>query len=329
MKIVCRLFIIIILPIIFGSNKPDSIERVMVKDKAVDSNFMSESKAYKLLYENQVKSNDAVLKTIFYALGGLGTAILLVFGSNWWFNDKKVKDIINENQTKIENIKKNILAELQEKINNISLEKISEINKLQVKLKDEITAYISEFGLKYNEFIEKTRDEIKDDKNTLQNSYQDLLKSYNDNLNQQIITIKESFDEKTKLLTNQIEENYKKSTEKFTNEYNNIKREILLHNADIAYLAGSNYVAFKSYLDLALFDSELNQHWRFKYTSDDILKCLKKIDNIYSDYGLIELNSLIEIYKEKYSERIAEIEENLKNKNIKKLMKERTDGNTL
>jgi hypothetical protein len=106
-------FIITILILtVFCANSQDSSTN---KNQNIDTVF-NEGKAYKMLYENQVKSNDGILKTIFYALGGLGTAVLFVFASNWWFNEKKVKDVIKDIDTKLIDIKKEILAEVAEKV---------------------------------------------------------------------------------------------------------------------------------------------------------------------------------------------------------------------
>lgn len=313
------IFSALILTNTYGS--VDSIKRDEPLIYYVDSTSMSESKAYKMLYENQVKSNDAVLKTIFYALGGLGTAILLVFGSNWWFNDKKVKDVIRDNEAKIGEIKNSLFSELSEKFNIFYKEKTSEMNIIQVKLQDDITKSISEIGLRFSELQEKIRNENKEDSQILQNNYHDLLKSYNDNLIQQINGSKDAFEEKIKLLSKQIEEYDNKLNDRLSQEYNNIKREILLHNADIAYLQESYYNAFKYYLDLAIFDYELHDYWRFEYTFQNIMKCFSEFDYIYTDYGLAELNKLIHLYGGKYPASINILKDNLKNKNEIRLMK--------
>ncbi|HLG34197.1 MAG TPA: hypothetical protein VI757_04895, partial [Bacteroidia bacterium] len=143
-------------------------------------------------YDNQAKYNDAILKTIYYALGGLGTAVLLVFASNWWFNDKKVRDIINEIDTKIKGVKKDTLAELTEKINSFSSEKTSEINQMLIKLQEEVTTTITASTLKFTEFTEKIRAEIKEDNKVLSENYQKQLETFNENYRQQISLLSET-----------------------------------------------------------------------------------------------------------------------------------------
>lgn len=113
---------------------------------------LTETEAYKMLYDNQVKANDSILNTIYYALGGLGSAVLLVFASNWWFNDKKVMDIIADIDTKIKEVKKETILELTEKI----------------------------------------REEIKEDNKDLLNNYQKQLETFNENYRQQIATLNET-----------------------------------------------------------------------------------------------------------------------------------------
>ena len=155
-------------------------------------NVFSEASAYKMLYENQLKSNDAILKTIYYALGGLGTAVLLVFGSNWWFNDKKVRDVIKDIDAKIIDVKKEVLTELIENNNKLSIEKTAAINQAQSKLQEEVTAHISSITLKFTDFTEKIRAEIKEDNKTLSENYQKQLESFNEIYRQQFTLLSES-----------------------------------------------------------------------------------------------------------------------------------------
>src|SRR6478735_821713 len=150
------------------------------------TSISDEEKLYKLLYENQIKSNDATLQTIFYALGGLGTAVLLVFGSNWWFNDKKVRDVINEIDNKIIGVKKEAFSEVTEKINTLSTGMKSELNHVQNKLQEEVTANIVNTTLKFTDFTDKIRAEIKDDNKTLTENHQKQIDVFNENSRQQI-----------------------------------------------------------------------------------------------------------------------------------------------
>lgn len=310
-------FILILLffPLVFTYSKQDSSQIVK---SCLNDNVLSEAQAYKMLYENQVKSNDAILKTIYYALGGLGTAILLVFASNWWFNDKKVKDVLNDSNIKILAIKKDTLAELTKQINTLSDEKNDDLNKTKNKLQEIITKALTDITEKFNEFAEKTRIEIKDDNKALVNNYQDLLKSYNENLSQQILSLKESYEEKIALLANQIVENEKSAKERLEKVSEGLKREILRHKAEINFLNGYFNSALKAYTDFAVFEFEIGYDWSFKYNSNDIIKCLEKVTKIYED-EFEALNSLVKFSKDKYPEITERIRSYYKDKPIEKL----------
>jgi len=184
------------LPFLFAFKEPDALKKKTIHNTNIQSNdsiVFNEATAYKMLYDNQVKSNDSILKTIFYALGGLGGAVILVFASNWWFNDKKVRDVINEIDIKIDAktgaIKTELISELTDNFNKFSVEKTAEISKIQNKLQEEVTNSITVLTLKINEFTEKIRAEIKEDNNVLLSNYQKQLESFNENYKQQIASL--------------------------------------------------------------------------------------------------------------------------------------------
>lgn len=296
-----KLFIIFLLffPILFTYSKQDSSK--IVKSINYDDDGFSEAKAYKMLYENQVKSNDAVLKTIYYALGGLGTAILLVFASNWWFNDKKVKDVLNDSNVKILAIKKDTITELTEKINTLVNEKSDDLINTKNQLQEKVTLSLSNITDRFNDFTEKIRAEIKEENKSLVNNYQDLLKSYNDNLSQQISTLKESYDDKILILTNLISSNEKTFDLRLDVISKEIKRDVLKHKADLAFIKGHFNSALKAYTDYAINEFKIGYDWSFKYNLSDIINCLEKLAKIYDD-EFEALNSLVEISKEHYPE---------------------------
>lgn len=153
---------------------------------------LSEAKAYKMLYDNEVRSSDSILNTIYYALGGLGTAVLLVLASNWWFNEKKVRDVINDIDKKIVEVKIGILSDLTEKINVLTNEKSTRIDNMQQRLQEEVTASITSITLKHTEFTEKIRAEIKEDNSVLVKNYQKQLETFNDNYRQQLLSLTDS-----------------------------------------------------------------------------------------------------------------------------------------
>jgi len=217
-----KLFILLLL-VTNISIKADSL---MEKKSDVDvksiTTELSEGQAYKMLYDNQLKFNDAILKTIYYALGGLATAILAVFASNWWFNEKKVKDVAKGIDLQIADAKKTALSEVIDKLNSFSLEKTSEISQRQTKLQEEVTSSITGLTLKFNDLSEKLRIEIREDNKVLLGNYQKQLDSFNENYRQQISTLNENINNQV----NSLKDVIKSSKEQSDNEVNEIKKII-------------------------------------------------------------------------------------------------------
>jgi hypothetical protein len=264
------LFILLLLPILFAFKNQDSTDKAkqIINVQTTDTTGLSEAKAYRMLYDNQVKSNDAILKTIIYALSGLGGAALLVFASNWWFNDKKVKDIIKEIDTKIIEVKKDTLAILTEKNNVLSNEKTAEINKIQIKLQEEVNSAISNMALRFNEFNEKIRYEIKIDNKELVQQFQKQLETYNENYRQQIFALNETISAVGSNLKEQIETE-KKNT---SIELNSIKKTVY-RNAyylwDTKGVHRNSFAVQLSELELVLDDPS--------WTEKSLMLCIKQI----------------------------------------------------
>ena len=192
MKKTFNLFIAFLFLIVLAIGKQDSSKFIPVVPQLNDTSKLSEEEAYKMLYENQLKSNDAILKTIFYALAGLGTAMIFVFASNWWFNEKKVNEITKGINSQINDLKNEALNELREKINLLSIEKTAEINHSQTKLQEEVTDAITTLTLRFTEFNDKIRAEIKEDNKALSENYQKQLDSFNENYRQQLASLNET-----------------------------------------------------------------------------------------------------------------------------------------
>ncbi|WP_310380313.1 hypothetical protein [Flavobacterium sp.] len=310
-----KALLLLILPLLF-SFKDNTVSESNIPEK--EKNELTEAKAYKMLYQNQVEANDDILKTIFYALGGLGTAVLLVFGSNWWFNDKKVKEAMSEIDSKIAGVKKDALSEFTEKISSLTSENISEMNQTQAKLQEDVTLSINSLTEKFTDFIDKTRTEIKEDSRVNISNYQDLIKSYNDNLTQQLSSLKESLEEKVKQLNSKIDLNEKNHNRKLSAESQRLKKELLSQNAQIAFLKGNFNIALKAFLDQSLFEFEIGYSSSFNYTSREIIKCLEKVTFIYDDEELA-LKTLVELSKNENAETTEKIVQLYKSKEVKNL----------
>jgi hypothetical protein len=228
MKNIGIIFTFLFLSISVGISNPTYASNTKLPSsiQPIDPNGLNEGKAYRLLYDNQVKSNDAILKTIFYALGGLATAIVLVFASNWWFNEKKVDDIRRGINAQINEAKNDALNEVEVRINVLTSEKSSQINELQIKLQGEITASISKIMARFNEFHEQIRAEIREDNKTLLNNYQSQLETFNENYRQQIATLIENIKNQIENIKDKIVSTEDKLKNVISSKTNELERKV-------------------------------------------------------------------------------------------------------
>lgn len=220
---------------------------------------------FKLLYENQVKANDAVLQTIFYALGGLGAAMIFVFASNWWFNEKKVEEI-----------KKGINSQIS-----------SEISKKQSDLQKEINTGTTNLTLKFNEFKDKIGSEIKDDNKTLLENYQTQLKSFSENINIQLSTLRTSIDERIDFLQKNQDtniQNTKSSIDRLKHKIEisskRLQKDALNNEASLWLIKGVPLNAFRCFIAEGVCSIEINYEWNLKYVFIELEKALKDIQTV-------------------------------------------------
>jgi hypothetical protein len=254
---------------------------------------------YKLLYDNQVKSNDAILKTIFYALGGLGSAMLFVFASNWWFNEKKVE-------------------RMKQDINNqIS----SEIEKLSSDLKKDASKNIENLNARFSDFNEKTRLELREDNKILTDNYQNQLKAFSENINLQVSIIKTSIDEKIDYTQREVNDNKDKTKnsidllkQKINRENKRLKMNLLQTESSLWLIKEVPLNALRCSIEEGIISVEINYSWNLKYVFEDITEILEKIESVRasdieafekfisivpSDMYVGEKANLVEIFKKK------------------------------
>jgi hypothetical protein len=259
---------------------------------------------YKMLYENQVKANDAVLKTIFYALGGLGSAMLFVFASNWWFNEKKVSEIKNGISSQISN----------------------EINEIETKLNNEINTSITNLNSQFTDFTEKHRIETKEDNKNISENYQTQLKSFTENINIQNSTMKTSIDERFENIQKRIEinsDNTKNLIAKVKRENDiarkQLKLDVLNSEGSLWMIKGVYLNAYRRYLDEGILSIEIGWDFNLKYVFKNLFEVSSKISYI-TDAELEYSKKLIKLIKEdEYIEEKAKLEEILKNIKIENL----------
>lgn len=166
----------------------------------VDSNRITEAQAYKMLYENQMRADDAIRETVIYALEALGLAVALIIGSNIWFNIREVRSIKKGIDSKIEKGNAAALSAVKDQINSLSKEKTKEINEMKTKLQEEVTANITSLTGKYSEFTGKIREDIKKDNIQLSTILDERIKSYSDNLLSQIKTLETLANERSETM---------------------------------------------------------------------------------------------------------------------------------
>lgn len=328
MKTSIYVLLLLFLPILFAFKEQNALPKKLIQNTSIQTNdsiIFNEGKAYKMLYDNQVKSNDSILKTIFYALGGLGGAVILVFASNWWFNDKKVRDIINEIDTKIDAktgvIKTDVINELTDNFNKFSVEKTAEISKIQNKLQEEVTNNITALTLKINEFTEKIRAEIKEDNNVLVSNYQKQLETFNENYKQQITSLNQvitSGSENLKEIMNGkidtlniVISNEKKST---FSELNEIRQNISRNEYYLWDTKGVHRNAFYAEMDEieAMLNNTSKNYIDYKFYLNEIKSTLEKAEYIYKfdkERAIELLNKLPEINRPIVQEILKRLEQ--------------------
>lgn len=276
-----------------------------------DSVRFSEAVAYKMLYENQIASNGSILNTIFYALGGLAAAILFVFASNWWFNDKKVKELIREIDTKVQRIKDETYLELSEKISSTSVEKVEELNSFQNKIQTDINIAISNITGQFNSFSDSLLKQIKEDNKDLLSNYQKQLDSFNANYTQQIstlnenlkssvISIKENINDKEAYLKKLLNSEEKSRL----NEINNLKRRIVRNEAWM--WEGRNIPNNTLRTLLEELDLKISSDSDLKFVLGQILETSQKLTWLLLS-NKTEIREKLTKLPEKYSSIIEEI----------------------
>ncbi len=221
------------------------------KEKEINSLGFTEAEAYKLLYENQIKANDAVLKTIFYALGGLATAILAVFASNWWFNEKKVRDVARDIDRQIKDLANTALAELTQKISfaeNALIQKNAAAEAILIE--------------KLREAVEKLKTEVSNDQKGLEERVESRLSALTEATNRQmdageklngerVENLKDLIERMESKLLEKIRTDTKSLSDKVSRENTQLRMRVYENDADIALNKQNYTVAFSSFLKVA------------------------------------------------------------------------------
>lgn len=304
-------FIIVLFISSISNGQNDSLIQKGSKKNTITFN---EGIAYKMLYENQKESNNNILSTIFYALGGLGAAVFLVFGSTWWFNEKKVKDLLKELDDKVQDIKSDSSDEISKKMNELIIKNNKELSNFQTQIKKQ---FIDEFK-NFADLNNKAIVELKNENNVANSNYQELLKSYNENLQSQITSITSQHNKGMELLSQELS-NLKETNEKELKKHSKkAEKDNLKHIAEIAVLKGNANIALMAYLDYALFLFHSNSESTFEFMYDEIIKCLEKVSYIYDDEDE-GLETLMKLSIKQFPDETKEITDLYKTFEVRKL----------
>jgi hypothetical protein len=179
--------IIIILTVnIFAQSEKNKLDSSkIINSENVSKTGLSESEAYKLLYENSKETNGSIVTTIHWVLGITIAFLLALFGSQVFFNYRI-------NRKEIDNIKN----ELGEKLNAMKLENLKEISGVNQENIKYIQTALDSYKSEINGIIEARFTE----KSQLFNALNDITKN-------EIESFKKSTREKNRVFEIDIEKN--------------------------------------------------------------------------------------------------------------------------
>lgn len=245
---------------------------------------------YKQMIENLKYSNDKILDTIYWAIGGVAVAIFTLLGANIFFN-------FRFNRKEIENIKQSFNLQLK-----------GAKNKYDKLIQSEI-----------NNFVEKSNDRIREDFRSLSDNIQNQIKIISDNFSSQINTNEDKLEYKTKQLLeriSQMEEKFESEIENvrtsIINTEENIKIELLGNKAKIWKLYDVKSNALTCLIEQALLKIKLGKF--LEDSLEGIIEILEKIKEI-STWDSAKINELINKIPKEYSllkEKIESIAKTIK-----------------
>lgn len=316
MKTILAIGLILIATTLLGNASITDIKttKPILKSSTVQPNenaTLTESEAYKMLYENQLESNNSILNTILYALGGLGTAILFVFASNWWFNEKKVKELTKGINSQINEAKNEALKEVRERVNSFSNEKTKEINNAQNKLQAEVTTAITVLTKEVTDYKDKIRNEIKGDNKNLSDNYQKQLDTLNEIYTQQISSLNEgisSVSSNLKETINNKEELLKEiintETESILSKLDSLKENI--HRNEFWMWEGRGVPNNAIRAQLRELEIKLKSNSDLTFYLNQILETSKKLKWL-EEFEKANIKQTLRIVPEKYKLLVGEI----------------------
>jgi hypothetical protein len=270
------------------------------EEKQADSEKLTSEETYKLLYENSQEVNGKILDTIYWALGGMVTVILLFIGTNAYFNNKTSK-------SEIENLTNEYKRKLQDSANDIENKLEQNFNQFKDKLREDMNSNIQIFNTQQMDQI---------------NNYKDSFQIQLDAVGKQINSRVSDIEGVNNVQSNEIKESHKKLSEELTKKSNNLKYdyerrikilniEVLESNAEIAKLKGVPVNALRNYIRAGTVRLEVG--FSLDYTFKWIIEMVKTIKNVEPDIRR-ELAVLLEKADDGFISVKEQINELLKDK---------------
>lgn len=240
------------------------------------------TEAYKLMFENIKYSNDKILDTIYWSLGGIMVAIFALLGTNFYFNKNKFDNLSQKNKNDIDSFSQQTKKELQEKIT------------------EKIDAYKKEIryeSLKVNEIN------------------QQQIKIFSDGFNSQLINIETKYKESTDKLKKSIEDNAQTASKSNDNIKNLIEKKYNLTKIEILKLESDSWFIKKVYANaltslIKKMTLEIEAQKSISTSISDMVKVLENMNTI-STYDKKSLNDLIQIIPKENDLLIEDIKKRL------------------
>ncbi|MCH8078519.1 MAG: hypothetical protein IIA06_01920 [Proteobacteria bacterium] len=144
----------------------NEIEEVRITDKTImvtakpsyKINMEEEAYFYRILYENSVEANDRIIKTMQWAIGLIVTFILLLLGSQVFFNYRISKEEIRTIKSDLEERFVTLMSTINENINetsNKNMEDLRQINqRSESDLKNNIKLQLEDKEKLYESIVE-------------------------------------------------------------------------------------------------------------------------------------------------------------------------------
>lgn len=280
--LLCLLCCLCFINIISNQNRINVLTKEMQALSNIKSINLNEAQAYKLLYENQKYSNDKILDTIYWSLGGISVAIFALFGANVFYN-------FRINKTEINNLRQTMhlkTIEFQNKlIKGIDLQINDYINKASATSSDEIRNTFSKYSKEVSEQISSIDSNLTETNKSLEK----IAKNYDGKLsNINMILLAQN----------------NNLTKKIEHETNRLLYQLYDTKAQVYMLKNMLSGALDYFIKSTLIQIELD--YNIEMDLFDIIELMKTMKSL-SSVNPTNLNELIAKAPEKYHSQIEVI----------------------